>query len=201
MAKTIDFYFDFASPNCYLAAQVLPGMANEIGAEIIIRPVLLGGVFKATNNQAPMQAFANVKGKLAYDMLEIRRFTERHGLSAFQMNPNFPINTLGLMRALIAAQETGEEKAYIDAGLKGMWEEGLAMGDPEVAKARLAKAGVDAEALFERSQTPEVKQKLIDDTAVAVDRGIFGLPTFFVGEEMFFGKERLDQVRDAAEES
>ncbi|MEO1014553.1 MAG: 2-hydroxychromene-2-carboxylate isomerase [Pseudomonadota bacterium] len=198
MTKTIDFYFDFASPNCYLAAKALPAIANEIRAEIIIRPVLLGGIFKATNNQAPMQAFANVKGKLAYDMLEIRRFVERHGLSAFQMNPNFPINTLPLMRALIAAQEAGVAEAYIDAGLKGMWEEGLAMGDPDIAKARIAEAGVDADALFQRAQTPEIKQKLIDDTSAAVDRGIFGLPTFFVGDEIFFGKERLEQVREAA---
>ncbi|MEM9899648.1 MAG: 2-hydroxychromene-2-carboxylate isomerase [Pseudomonadota bacterium] len=194
MSVTIDFYFDFGSPNAYLAYRVLPGLAEAVGAEITFKPALLGGIFKATGNQSPMQAFGPIKGKLAYEMLELERFVERHALTKYQMNPNFPINTLAMMRAMMVAEDMGVADPYREACFTAMWEEGLNMGDTDVAVKRIAETGLDADALFSASQAPENKQKLIDATAAAVERGVFGLPTFFVGEEMFFGKDRLGQV-------
>lgn len=196
MAKTLQFLFDFASPNCWLAYRALPPVLARTGATLRIEPALLGGIFKATGNQSPVTAFAHVKGKLDYDNLEMRRFIARHGLERFRMNPHFPVNTLMLMRGLVAAQAGGQGGAYIEAGLRGMWEEGLAMADPAALAGRLDAAGLDGADLLARAQTPEVKTALVAATERAVARGVFGLPTFFVGEEMFFGKERLGQVED-----
>jgi len=197
MSKTLELLFDFASPNVYFAYRALPGLLERTGAELMITPCLLGGLFKLTGNRAPFEAFAGVKGKIDYERLEIRRFLVKHGLTKFKMNPHFPVNTLALMRGLIAAEAEGVTDAYIEAGLQGLWEEGLAMGDVAVLGPRLAAAGLPAEKLFAAAQTPEVKQRLADLTQSAADRGAFGLPTFFVGKEMFFGKERLGQVEEA----
>jgi 2-hydroxychromene-2-carboxylate isomerase len=197
MPKTLELLFDFASPNVYLAYRVLPGIVSRTGAELTITPCLLGGLFKLTGNRAPFEAFAGIKGKFDYERLEIRRFIVKHGLTKFKMNPHFPVITLALMRGLIAAEAEGVAAPYIEAGLQGMWEEGLAMSDLGVLAGRLAAAGLDAEKLLAAAQTAEVKQRLADLTQSAADRGAFGLPTFFVGREMFFGKERLGQVEEA----
>ena len=132
MAKAVDFIFDFGSPNAYLAWKVLPGIAERTGAKINLIPCLLGGIFKATGNQSPVIAFGAIKGKLAYEMLETRRFVEAHGLTAFQMNPHFPVNTLLIMRGLIAAQRQGVAEPYVAAVASAMWEQGLKMDDPDV---------------------------------------------------------------------
>ena len=194
MTKSIDFIFDFGSPNAYLAWKVLPAIAARHGARVALLPCLLGGIFKATGNQAPGVAFSGVKGKLDYEMLEMRRFIAAHGLEAFRFNPHFPVNTLLLMRGQIAAQRAGIGEAYLDAMLKGMWEDGLKLDDPEVFVATANAAGLDGAALLAATGDPEVKGKLIANTEAAVARGVFGIPTFFVGTEMFFGKERLGQV-------
>ena len=196
MAKTLEFIFDFASPNCWFAYRALPPILARTGARLEITPALLGGIFKATNNQAPFVAFAQVKGKVEYERLEIRRFIDKHGLTQFRMNPHFPVNTLGLMRGFVAAREAGQGDAYLEAGLKGLWEEGLNLADAAVLSARLTQAGLDGAALLERAQTPQVKAELARTTDAAVARGVFGLPSFFVGQQMFFGKERLGQVED-----
>jgi 2-hydroxychromene-2-carboxylate isomerase len=196
MTKLLTFLFDFASPNCWLAYRALPPLLQRTGAGLAIEPVLLGGIFKATGNQSPVSAFVNVKGKLAYDELEMRRFIARHGLTRFRMNPHFPVNTLMLMRGFLAAREAGQEETYIEAGLQGLWEEGLALADPGVLAARLDRGGLDGASLLERAQEPRIKAALAEATQKAVARGVFGLPTFFVGEEMFFGKDRLGQVED-----
>jgi len=196
MTKKLEFLFDFASANCWLAYRALPPLLSRTGAQLQIEPVLLGGIFKATNNQSPMTAFANVKGKIAYEQLEISRFIARHGLTKFRMNPHFPVNTLMLMRGFVAARAAGQGEGYIEAGLQGLWEEGLDLADPAVLATRLDRAGLDGAALIERGQSPEVKAALADATNGAVARGVFGLPTFFVGGEMFFGKERLGQVEE-----
>ena len=196
MAKTLEFLFDFASPNCWFAYRALPPMLAAAGARLEITPVLLGGVFKATNNQPPFVAFAQVKGKVDYERLEIRRFIEKHGLTQFRMNPHFPVNTLTLMRGFVAAREAEQGDAYLEAGLKGLWEEGLNLADPAVLAARLNEAGLDGAALLARAQAPEVKAQLAKSTEDAVARGVFGLPSFFVGKEMFFGKERLGQIEE-----
>jgi 2-hydroxychromene-2-carboxylate isomerase len=196
MSVTVDFIFDFGSPNAYLAHRVLPGIVQRTGATFRYVPCLLGGIFKATGNQPPMVAFKGVKGKLDYDMLEMRRFIAKHGLTRFQFNPNFPINTLMLMRGAIAADMDGRLADYVEAGLAGMWEQGLKMDVPEVYVETMTKAGLDGAGLLQRTQDPIVKARLVENTAAAVERGAFGIPTFYVGDEMFFGKDRLGQVEE-----
>ena len=197
MASTVDFIFDFGSPNGYLSWRVLPGMAARKGAAVNVIPCLLGGIFKATNNRSPMEAFGEVKGKLAYESLETQRYVKKHGLSAFRMNPHFPVNTLLIMRGLVAAKRMGVGDRYLETVLSAMWERGLKMDDPEVVKATLDAAGLDGAAIVAATQDPEVKAELVANTEAAVARGVFGIPTFFVGDEMFFGKDRLGQVEEA----
>lgn len=196
MTQTVDFIFDFGSPNGYLAWKVLQGVAARTGAKIELRPALLGGIFKLTGNRSPVEAYAGVQGKLAYESLETRRFVARHGLTAFQMNPHFPVNTLLIMRGLIAARRAGVGEAYLEAVLAAMWERGLKMDDPAVVAGVLTEAGLDAQAILAATQDPEVKAELMAGTEAAAARGVFGIPTFFVGEEMFFGKDRLGQVEE-----
>jgi len=143
-----------------------------------------------------MMAFADVKGKLDYDRLEIVRFIKKHGLSDFEFNPNFPVNTLLLMRGAIIAGMDGKLVEYVEAGLKHMWQEGRKMDDPEVFVSAMTEAGFDGAFLLERTQDPQVKAQLIANTEAAVARGAFGIPTFYVGEEMFFGKDRLAQLEE-----
>ena len=192
--KTVDFIFDFGSPNAYLAWKVLPEIAARQGARVRLIPCLLGGIFKLTGNQAPMVAFGGIKGKLDYEMLETRRFIAAHGLSAFRFNPHFPVNTLLLMRGMVAAQRAGVGPAYLDAMLSGMWEQGLKLDDPAVFVAAAEAAGLDGAGLLAATGDPVVKAELAANTEAAVARGVFGIPTVFVGEAMFFGKERLGQV-------
>jgi 2-hydroxychromene-2-carboxylate isomerase len=196
MTRTIDFIFDFGSPNAYLAWKVLPGIADRTGATINLIPCLLGGIFKATGNQAPITAFGGVKGKLEYEALETDRFVQKHGLHAYRFNPHFPVITLIAMRGMIAAQHAGVGDAYLEAVLTAMWEDGLKMDDPAVFVAALDAAGLDGDALLAATQTPAVKAELAANTEAAVARGVFGIPTFFVGDEMFFGKERLGQIEE-----
>ena len=194
MARTLEFIFDFASPNAYLAWRVLPGVLARTGAELTVTPCLLGGLFKATGNQAPMTAFAGVKGKLEYEALETRRFVERHGLSRFRMNPHFPLNNLMAMRGLVAAQMDGVGEPYLEAVSVATWEEGLKTDDPDVLRQVLDGAGLPGAELLARTQEPAVKQRLIENTEGAAARGAFGIPTFFVNGEIVYGKERLEQV-------
>ena len=196
MTATIDFIFDFGSPNAYLAGKALPAICARTGARVNLIPCLLGGIFKATNNRSPVEAFGEVRNKLAYEALETRRFVARHGLSAFRSNPHFPVNTLLIMRGLIAARRQGVGEPYLDAVAAAMWEQGEKMDDPAVVARVLAAAGLPAQALLEATQDPEVKAELIANTEAAVARGVFGIPTFFVGDEMFFGKDRLGQVEE-----
>jgi 2-hydroxychromene-2-carboxylate isomerase len=195
---TIDFIFDFGSPNGYLAWKVLPQVAARAGARVNLVPCLLGGVFKATNNRSPVEAFGGVKGKLAYEALETRRYVARHGLSAYRPNPHFPVNTLLIMRGLVAARRAGAGDRYLDAVLAAMWEQGEKMDDPQVVRGVLDAAGLDGAGLIAATQDPEVKAELAANTEAAVARGVFGVPTFFVGDEMFFGKDRLGQVEEEA---
>ncbi|MEH6517715.1 MAG: 2-hydroxychromene-2-carboxylate isomerase [Halioglobus sp.] len=196
MTVKIDFIFDFASPNAYLSYKAVQDIVTRTGAELNIIPCLLGGIFKTTGNQAPMIAFAGIKGKMEYEMLETRRFIEKHQLDDFKMNEHFPVNTLVLMRGAIAAEQGGQLLEYIEVGLKAMWEQSLKMDDPEVFVTALTNAGLDGAKLMEQTQDPAVKAKLVANTEAAVQRGAFGIPTFYVGEEMFFGKDRLEQLEE-----
>jgi 2-hydroxychromene-2-carboxylate isomerase len=194
--KTIEFIFDFGSPNAYLVWQVLPALAERTGATITLTPCLLGGLFKITGNQPPFVAFGGIQGKMAYERLEIDRFIRRHRLDRFRFNPHFPVNTLALMRGMIAAQDMGLERPYLEAGLRAMWEDGRKMDDPVELLAVLDAAGLDGAAIAAASQDQAVKDRLAANTAAAAERGVFGIPSFFVGDEMFFGKERLGQIEE-----
>lgn len=197
MAKTLEFLFDFGAPNGYLAWKVLPRLVERTGAKLVLTPILLGGVFKATNNRPPIMAYAEVPAKLAYEKLELQRFVAAHGLTRFRFNPHFPVNSLALMRMAIVAQADGELPRFIDAAYAAMWENGHNMADSQVIAEVLTAAGFDAPALAARAQEPAAKDALAANTESAVARGVFGVPTFFVGEEMFWGKERLAQVEAA----
>jgi 2-hydroxychromene-2-carboxylate isomerase len=191
-----EFLFDFASPNAYLAHKVVPAIEARTGAKFRYTPVLLGGLFKLTGNKAPMIAFADIPNKLAYERLETQRFIERHKL-AFAMNPHFPVNTLLLMRMATAAEMDGALAPFVDAAFRLMWVTPQKMDDPPVAVASLKAAGIDAEALLMRTQDPDVKTKLMAATEDAAKRGAFGIPTFFVGNDIYFGKNTLRDVEEA----
>ncbi|HUO90721.1 MAG TPA: 2-hydroxychromene-2-carboxylate isomerase [Rhizomicrobium sp.] len=192
----VEFLFDFGSPNAFLSHRVVPEIEQRTGAKFEYVPVLLGGIFKATGNQSPVQAFGHIRNKLAYENLETQRFIRRHGIADFKFNPFFPVNTLQLMRMAVAAQNEGILPRYMDAVFHHMWVAPKKMDDPSVVTAALAESGLDP-ALLERAQAPEVKAKLIANTESAVARGAFGIPTFFVEDAIYFGKDRLRDVEDA----
>ncbi len=195
---TLEFHFDFGSPNAYLSHRVLPAIEQRIGAKFTYVPILLGGVFKLTSNRSPGEAFSGIRNKLDYERLETKRFVERHGLAEFRWNPHFPVNTLALMRGAVAAQGLAVFEPYVDAMFRAMWAEGRAMADPAVFAEAMRAAGLPADDIIERSSSPEVKQALVDSTARSVERGTFGAPTFFVDDAIYFGKDRLRDVEEAA---
>jgi len=197
MTKTVDFYFDFASPNAYLSHQVVPGIEERTGAKFNYIPVLLGGIFKATNNKPPMEAFFGILNKNEYQSVEMKRFQERHGIDKFKMNPHFPVMSLQIIRGAVGAQQDGYLDKYIDEVLKHMWEEPKKMDDPEVIKEAFTESGFDADRLMNQMQDPDIKAQLIENTENAVKRGTFGIPTFFVGDDIYFGKDTLWQVEEA----
>ena len=196
MTKTVDFYFDFASPNAYLSHKVVSRIEESTGGKFNYIPVLLGGIFKATNNKPPMEAFFGILNKNEYQSVEMQRFQKRHGIDKFKMNPHFPVMSLQIIRGAIGAQSDGYLDKYIDEVLKHMWEEPKKMDDPEVIKEAFTESGFDADRLMEQMQDPEIKAQLITNTEEAVKRGTFGIPTFFVGDEIFFGKDTLWQVEE-----
>lgn len=190
------FLFDFGSPNAYLSHLAIPAIESRIGVKFDYVPILLGGIFKATNNKSPAETLAGVKNKREFQMVETARFVRRFNVQPYVWNSNFPVNTLNLMRTAIAAQLEGVFEKYVDAAFHHMWREPKKMDDPEIAAKALASSGLDAQKLFARAQEPDVKARLIKNTEDAVGRGAFGSPTFFVGNEMFFGKEQLREVEE-----
>ena len=195
-SPTVQFLFDFGSPNAYLCHKVIPEIEARTGVRFEYVPVLLGGLFKLANNRSPMEAFAGIPNKLAYDKLEMKRFISKHKLDLFRFNPHFPVNTLAIMRGAVAAKQLGMFEPYVNAIYAGMWEEGLNLSDPTVIHATLAKHSIHAEPLLQAIQSAEVKSTLLDNTQKAFDRGAFGSPTFFVDQEIFFGKDRLRDVEE-----
>lgn len=192
-----EFLFDFGSPNAYLAHKVIPGIETRTGVRFAYIPVLLGGVFKATGNKSPMEAFAGIPAKLAYEGRERDRFVARHGLTKFAGNPHFPVNTLAIMRGAVAAQRLDVFEAYVETVFVAMWERGQKMDDPAVVGAVLIAAELPADDLMALTQDQAVKDRLVANTADAVARGVFGIPSFVVGEELYFGKDRLGEVEEA----
>lgn len=197
MNLRVEFHYDFGSPNAYLSHRVLPGIAERTGVEIHYVPVLLGGIFKSTNNRSPMEQFADVLNKQEYQAKETLRFLMRHDITELVRNPHFPVNTISIMRGAVFAQGKEWEAQYIDALFKAMWERGLNMADPEQIGLVLTEAGLPVAEILAAISDPDVKQGLIDNTANSVARGNFGSPSFFVNEELFFGKDKL---RDLEEE-
>jgi 2-hydroxychromene-2-carboxylate isomerase len=191
------FYFDFGSPNAYLAHKVIPAIERRTGARFVYVPALLGGIFKATGNQSPAQAFAAIPLKLAYEGKETRRFVKKHGITDYAANPHFPVNTLQIMRGAVAAQQLGVFEAYVEAVYRAMWVDGLKMDDPAVIRQAFGDAGLPADRLIELMGDPGVKAKLIENTEAAVAHGVFGSPSFVVEGELFFGKDRLRDVEEA----
>ena len=190
------FMFDFGSPNAFLSHQAIPAIEKRTGVKFEYVPILLGGIFKATNNRSPAETLAGVKNKREFHELETQRFVDRFHVTPYVWNPFFPVNTLQLMRAAVAAQVEGVFEQYVEAAFHHMWLEPKKMDDPEVATKALGESGLDAARLFARAQETEIKAKLIENTQSAVERGAFGSPTFFVGNEMFFGKEQLREVEE-----
>ena len=190
------FMFDFGSPNAFLSHEAIPAIEHRTGVKFEYVPILLGGIFKATNNKSPAETLAGVKNKPEFQMLETERFVKRFAVKSYRPNPFFPVNTLNIMRAAIAAQFEGVFEKYVEAAFHHMWVEPKKMDDPAVAAQALSASGLDAAKLFARAQDPDVKAKLIENTQGAVERGAFGSPTFFVGKEMFFGKEQLREVEE-----
>jgi 2-hydroxychromene-2-carboxylate isomerase len=188
----IEFHFDFGSPNAYLAHRVIPSLRPNFRYV----PILLGGVFKATNNRSPAEAFKDIRNKREFHALETRRFIARHAISGFNRNPFFPVNTLAIMRGAIAAERLGCFAQYVDVLFHNMWSEPKKLDEPDIARAVMADNDLPVDAILALSAAPEVKRTLVANTEASVARGNFGSPTFFVGDDMYFGK---DQLRDAVE--
>ena len=197
--REIEFLFDFGSPNAYFVHRALPAILARGTVAFRYVPVLLGGVFKAIGNQSPMQSYGHIGAKVAYDRLEMQRFIAAHHIDRFVMNPHFPVNTLLMMRGAMAARRLGCARAYDEAMFAGMWEQGLKLDLPDVWERALTAAGLPAGQLGELAADAEVKAELVTSTEAAVARGVFGIPTFFLDGEMWFGKDRLRDVVEAAE--
>ena len=196
--KTISaqFLFDFGSPNAYLCHKVIPGIEARTGVSFEYLPILLGGLFKLANNRSPVEAFADIPNKRAYDLMEMNRFVKKHGLADYRWNPFFPVNTLAIMRGAVAARKLNCFEKYVDTVFASLWERAQNMADPQVIFSELEAAGLDAKAIFSATQDQDVKDRLLANTKEAHARGAFGSPTFFVGDEIFFGKDRLREVEE-----
>jgi 2-hydroxychromene-2-carboxylate isomerase len=193
----VQFLFDFGSPNAYLAERVIPDIERRTGVKFEYVPILLGGIFKLTNNRSPAESLAGIKNKREFMVLEMQRFIRRHKITTFRMNPFFPVNTLQLMRGAVAAQLEGVFEPYFRAAYHHMWEEPKKMDDAQIARAAFISSNIDFDRLFARAQQPDVKDRLLELTQDAVARGAFGSPTFFVEADMYYGKDQLRDVEEA----
>ena len=199
MSVNVEFHFDFGSPNAYLAHLVIPAIVARTGVPFEYVPVLLGGVFKATNNVSPAVSLKDIKNKGEYTQLETRRFLKQHGITRYAPNPYFPVNTLQIMRGAIAARRLGVFERYVDEVYRHMWAEPKKMDEPDVIQAALSESKLPTAELIALAQDPGVKQELIANVERSVARGTFGSPTFFVGDEIYFGKDRLRDVEEEIE--
>ena len=193
---SLQFLFDFGSPNAYLSHKMLPGIEQRCGVQFDYVPVLLGGLFKMTGNRSPAESMAGIRNKPEYESRELQRFIKRHRLDAYKRNPYFPVNTLQIMRGAVAAKRLGVFDKYVDTVFAAMWEQGLKMDDPAVIEPALTSAGLDAAALMAMAQDAGVKAELVANTQSAFEHGAFGSPSFLVGEELYFGKDKLRDVEE-----
>jgi 2-hydroxychromene-2-carboxylate isomerase len=196
MTPTVEFHFDFGSPNAYLSHLVIPAIEARTGVKFSYVPILLGGVFKATNNVSPAVSLKGIQNKPEYYALETKRFLKKHSITAYKMNPHFPVNTLQLMRGAVFAQSQDYFAEYVDAMYQYMWADPKKMDEADVISAALTASGLPADAIMAGMQKPEIKQQLIKNTEDSVARGVFGSPSFLVGDELFFGKDKLVEVEE-----
>ena len=196
MTPQVEFHFDFGSPNAYLSHLVIPAIEARTGVKFSYVPILLGGVFKATHNVSPAVSLKGIQNKPEYYTLETKRFLKKHAITAYKMNPHFPVNTLQLMRGAVFAQTQDYFTQYVEAVYQHMWAEPKKMDEADVISAALIASGLPAEAILAGMQQPEIKQQLIKNTEDSVTRGVFGSPSFFVGDELFFGKDKLVEVEE-----
>jgi 2-hydroxychromene-2-carboxylate isomerase len=193
---SVEFHFDLGSPNAYLSHLVVPEIEKRTGVKFEYVPILLGGVFKLTNNRSPAESLRGIRNKPEYERLETRRFIQSHGITRYQPNPYFPVNTLMMMRGAIAAQSLGVFERYVNEMFRNMWAEPKKMDDPQVWRAALDESGLPTARILELIEAPHVKAQLLENTQRSVEHGTFGSPTFYVGDEIFFGKDRLREVEE-----
>ncbi|MEM9621401.1 MAG: 2-hydroxychromene-2-carboxylate isomerase [Pseudomonadota bacterium] len=198
MPMTVDFIYDFGSPNAYLSHCVIPLIESRADIKFVYQPALLGGIFKATNNVSPAVSLQGIRNKPEYSQLETQRWLQRYPVQNYERNPHFPVNTLMLMRGAVYAQQTDWYADYIEAMFTCMWGQPRKMDDPDVVSAALDEFNLPRDEILAAVQQPEVKQSLMDQTSAAVERGAFGSPTFFVGDEIYFGKEKLRDIEELA---
>jgi 2-hydroxychromene-2-carboxylate isomerase len=196
MSNQVEFHFDFGSPNAYLSHIVIPSIEKRTGIKFEYIPVLLGGVFKATGNVSPAISLQGITNKPEYNQIEMQRFLKKHDITTFNMNPFFPVNTLQIMRGAVFALTTDYFDRYVDEIYRHMWNEPKKMDEAEVIRAAFEESGLPAEEILAGMQDPEVKSALIDNTERSVGMGTFGSPTFFVNNEIFFGKDKLVDVEE-----
>jgi 2-hydroxychromene-2-carboxylate isomerase len=192
----VDFIIDIASPNAYFVHKMIPEFEKRTGVVFNYIPCLLGGIMKLSGNQPPFIAFAEIKNKSDYVFLEIERFVKQHKLTKYKFNSNFPQNTVQIQRGAIAAEGLGMSDLYFNCMLSAMWEDGKNLSDIEVFKDVLVKNGFEAESIINTISTQECKDKLIANTSDAVSKGAFGVPTFFIDDQIFFGKDHLHQLEE-----
>ena len=192
----VDFIFDIASPNAYFCHQLIPGFEDRTGVKFNYIPCLLGGIMKLSGNQPPFVAFAEIKNKNDYQLIEIERFVKQHNLIKYKFNSNFPMNTVQVQRGALAAQELDIFDEYLESMLRAMWEENKNLSDLDVLQATLIENNLDAESIIKIVTSQECKDKLIANTSDAVERGAFGVPTFFFNGQIFFGKDHLHQLEE-----
>ena len=193
----LEFHFDFGSPNAYLSHRVIPAIEARTGVTFDYVPVLLGGVFKATNNVSPAVSMQGIKNKSEYSAIETQRFLARHHITDYHFNPFFPVNTLQIMRGAIYAQQAGLFSAYVDAVYHHMWQEPKKMDELDIIQAALSASGLPANEILQGMQNAEVKRQLLENTDRSVEMGSFGSPTFYLEGEIYFGKDKLDELEAA----
>lgn len=196
----IEFHYDFGSPNAYLVHRAIPATARATGIDFEYVPILLGGVFKATNNVSPAVSLQGIRNKPEYQRIETERFCRAHGIEPYVANPHFPVNTLKIMRGAVFARGTDLYHRYVDAMYSAMWEQALKMDDDAVIAEALDAAGLPTREILDGMADPAVKQELITLTEESVNRGTFGSPTLYVGDEIFFGKDKLRDAIEAAQQ-
>ena len=193
----VDFIFDFASPNAYLCHKAIRNLEKTHNIKFNYVPCLLGGIMKLSNNQPPMVTLAEIPNKMRYEFdTAFNRFMREHSITKFKMNEHFPVNTISLIRGAIVAQKNNFFDAYVEIVLSGLWEQSLKLDSPEALHELLIKNDCHADLVIEGIAKEEIKEELIANTSEAVEKGAFGIPTFFVADEMFYGKDSLRELKE-----